>query len=264
MGNIGVFDSGVGGLSVLQEIRKILPNENLTYLADAGHLPYGNKSDEYIRERGLKAVSFLVEAGAKAIVVACNTATALSVAQLRTQFHTPIIAMEPAVKPALKQTENGKVGVLATEGTLQSQRYATLVSRFAKNNHVFAQACPGLVEQIEKGELTGTATESLVQRYTEALIHKDVDVIVLGCTHYPFLKPLIESIAGESVAVIDSGAPVAQQLAHQLNIRKLSDSNATPGNEQFWTTGTTEQMLPLLKLLWEKTAKVSQTPVQYL
>ncbi len=263
MNCIGVFDSGIGGLSVLREIREILPNENLTYFADAGHLPYGDKPVNYIRKRGINAVRFLAEQGAKAIVIACNTATALSVAQLRVRFQIPIIAIEPAVKPALALTRSGKVGVLATRGTLKSKRFATLVSRFAGTRQVIAQPCPGLVEEIEKGSLDSPAIRALVEQYTRALTCKDVDVIVLGCTHYPFVRGLVEQAAGGQVSVIDSGLPVARQLANQLMVRNLSAPGTNSRIEKFWTSGSTEQMQPLLDLLWPGEARACRVPEQF-
>ena len=263
MNPIGVFDSGIGGLTVLREIRKVLPHENLTYFADAAHLPYGNKPDVYIRDRGMHAVTFLVEQGAKAIVVACNTATALSVAELRSQFKMPVIAIEPAVKPALEQTRSGKIGVLATQGTLQSQRFANLVARFANNKEVITQPCPGLVEQIEKGELSGSVTQALIEQYTRALIQKGVDVIVLGCTHYPFVRSLIEKAAGKNVTVIDSGLPVAKQLARQLTLQRLTAPASNTSHERFWTSGPEAQMQLLLDLLWLKKTVVNRVPEQH-
>src|SRR5688500_1303128 len=163
---IGVFDSGVGGLSVLHDIRAVLPNEDLIYVADSGHVPYGSKSQEYIQERSIALTQFLIEQGAKTIVVACNTATAAAATRLRSVFSLPIVAMEPAVKPAAAATRSGVIGVLATVGTIKSAQLAALLERFGRGIEVVTQPCPGLVEQVEAGDLDGPETRALVERFT--------------------------------------------------------------------------------------------------
>ena len=184
---IGVFDSGVGGLSVLHDVRRELPHEHLLYVADSVHAPYGDRTQAFVEARSIAIVRFLVTQGAKAIVVACNTATSMAVDALRSEFSLPCVAMEPAVKPAVSITKSGVIGVLATTATLSSPRFARLVSHFGSDVDVVLQACPGLVEHVEKGELAHDATRALVEQYVRPLVARGADTLVLGCTHYPFL-----------------------------------------------------------------------------
>src|SRR5690606_37063230 len=181
---VGVFDSGVGGLSVLGEIRSLLPNESLLYVADCGHIPYGEKTPEFIRQRCLIIADFFHQQRAKALVLACNTATAAAAAQLRERYPDwPIVGMEPAVKPAAAATRSGVVGVLATTGTLQSAKFAALLDRFAGDVRVVTQPCPGLVELIESGDLFSPTIRALLQSYVDPLLAEGCDTIILGCTH---------------------------------------------------------------------------------
>jgi glutamate racemase len=252
---IGVFDSGVGGLSVLRHVRAQLPSVPLLYVADSGHVPYGDKTQDYIRERSLVLTEFLVRHGAAAVVIACNTATAAAAAPLRERFAFPIIAMEPAVKPAVSATRTGVVGVLATVGTLDSARFAALLEQYAGEVEIVTQACPGLVERIEAGDLTSAATRDLVTRYARALVDRGADTIVLGCTHYPFLRPLIADIVGPRVQLIDTGEAVARQVVRRLPEALIGriDSQAT---ERFWTTGDARSATRIVSQLWGRPAIV--------
>ena len=254
---IGVFDSGVGGLSVLREIRQLLPNETLLYVADSGHVPYGEKSPEYIRERCVLITEHLLAQGAKALVLACNTATAAAAAELRERYaDLPIIGMEPAVKPAAAATRSGVVGVLATTGTLKSAKFAALLDRFAADVRVITQPCPGLVEQIEAGELNSPRTRALLQGWVEPLLAEGCDTLILGCTHYPFIKPLLGELLPANVSLIDTGAAVARQLQRVLAERQLLASGpARPA--QFYSSGNCEQLQQVLPLLWGPAAAVS-------
>jgi glutamate racemase len=247
---IGVFDSGVGGLSVLKEIRALMPAEDLAYVADSAHVPYGDKSDEFIRARSEFLTGFLLERGAKAIVVACNTATAAAVGHLRTRFAVPIVAMEPAVKPAVAATRNRTVGVLATTGTLASARFSALLSRFGNGTQVITQPCPGLVEQVELGDLEGPLTRALLERYSAPLMRAGCDTVILGCTHYPFLRPLLATILGPDVAIIDTGAAVAAQLQRSLASAGLLNTSSQVGRECFWTSAGTGGLSQTLCRLW--------------
>lgn len=247
---IGVFDSGVGGLSVLRDIRAALPNEDLLYIADSGNIPYGSKTPEFIQARSLRMTDFLIARGVKAIVIACNTATAAAASFLRARFTLPVVAMEPAVKPAAAATRSGVVGVLATVGTLKSAQVAALLERFGQEIEVVLQPCPGLVEQIEAGDLQGPATRALVERFTQPLIDQGADTIVLGCTHYPFVRPLIADVAGPDVALIDTGAAVARQLRRVLAQQGLLNPGTKPGREQFWTTGDLALSQRVFACLW--------------
>jgi len=254
---IGVFDSGVGGLSVLHEIRRVLPGEDLLYVADSAHAPYGDKSQQFIEDRSIAISEFLVSRRVKAIVVACNTATGAAIATLRLRFAVPIIAMEPAVKPAAANTQSGVIGVLATSRTLVSDNFVQLFARYGADVEILGQACPGLVEQVEAGDLSGNQTRLLLAQYVVPLLERKADIIVLGCTHYPFLAPLIREIAGSGVAVIDSAAAVARELRRRLELDNLLASEARAGTEYFWTSGAVEKAKPLVCQLWQAEVQLS-------
>ena len=193
---VGVFDSGVGGLSVLRAIREELPDERLVYVADSGHAPYGDRPPGFIEQRAAAITAFLLSQDAKAVVVACNTVTGAAIESLRARFTMPIVAIEPAVKPAAAATTSGVVGVLATTVTLASSNFARLVDRFAGEVTVITQPCPGLVEQVERGEFDGFETRALVEQYVRPLLERGADTLVLGCTHYAFLTEVIREVAG--------------------------------------------------------------------
>ena len=257
---IGVFDSGVGGLSVLREIRRELPSEDLIYVADSAHAPYGDRPAEYVQRRAEVIVEFLRAQGAKAIVVACNTATGIAVDWLRARFDLPIVAIEPAVKPAAARTRSRIVGVLATTQTLSSQKYAGLVGAYAGDVQVVSQACPGLVEQVEAGELSTPATRRLVDRYVQRLLARGADTIVLGCTHYPFLDDLIREAAGPGVTVIDSAVPVARELRRRLQSLGSLAPDGQRGRDSFWTTGSPGQVRAVIAQLWAHEVEVHAIP----
>lgn len=258
---VGIFDSGLGGLSVLAEIRKSLPHEDLLYIADSAHIPYGNKSEDYIRERALLLTRFLSEQGAKAIVVACNTATAAAVPLLREEFpQLPIVGMEPALKPAVSATRTGTIGVLATEGTLVSARFAALLSRYACTVDVITQPCPGLVEQVELSDLDGPLTRALVEQYIAPLLERNADTLILGCTHYPFLQPLIADIVGPHISLIHTGPAVARQLHRVLNQKHLLAASGRMGQESFWTSGSPTALQAAVNKLWNRTVTLMPLP----
>lgn len=247
---VGVFDSGVGGLSVLREIRQLLPQESLLYVSDSGHAPYGEKSQQHIRERSLVIADFLLQQGAKALVLACNTATAAAVTDLRGHYpQLPIIGMEPAVKPAAAATRSGTVGVLATTGTLKSAKFAALLDRFASDIEVITQPCPGLVELIETGNLQSPALLQLLSSYVAPLLSKGCDTLILGCTHYPFLKPLLRQMLPASIAIIDTGAAVARQLQRLLETHQLLAQDTT-ATAQFWCSGDASAMQKIMPNMW--------------
>ncbi|QJD30507.1 glutamate racemase [Methylococcus geothermalis] len=257
---IGVFDSGVGGLSVLREIRAALPHENLLYVADSGHLPYGSKPAEYIEQRALAVGRFLLGRGAKAIVVACNTATAAAIATLRAEFRVPVIGMEPGIKPAIALSTSRIVGVLATEGTLTSAKFRDLVGRTGEAVEVIAQACPGWVEQVERGELASPATRALVYRHTQPVLERGADTLVLGCTHYPFLCDVIADIAGPGVRIVETGTAVARQLRRRLEAERLLARRTGPGAEQFWSSGPEDVTGRSIAMLWAAAHRVQRLP----
>ena len=253
---IGIFDSGVGGLSVLKAIREELPNEDLMYVGDSGCAPYGERARAFVRERSSAIARFLLQRRAKAIVVACNTATSIAVESLREQFTVPIVAIEPAVKPAAARTKSRIVGVLATTGTLSSAKVAKLLAAYGSDVKFLIQACPGLADQVERGELSSDSTRTLVVRYVRPLIDKGADILVLGCTHYPFLRPLIAEVAGPGVEVIDPAAAVARELRRRLDASGLLRMSATAGEEQFWTTGSEDEATKVVRQLWGQPVSV--------
>jgi glutamate racemase len=257
---IGVFDSGLGGLSVLKEIRRLLPAETLLYVADSGHVPYGEKSEAYIQARSIALAQFLRGRGAKAIVVACNTATAAAVSLLREELPLPVIGMEPAVKPAVAATRSGVVGVLATTGTLASAKFAALLARFAGDIEVITQPCPGLVEQVERGDLQGPVTRDLVERYVLPLLARGADTLILGCTHYPFLQPLITRVAGAGVTLIHTGPAVAQQVHRVLDAHDLLTPGGGEASERFWTSGDPAQLQEPVNRLWGRSTSLLALP----
>jgi len=253
---VGVFDSGVGGLSVLAEIRQLLPAETLHYIADCGHIPYGEKTPAFIRERCQLIAARLHAQGAKALVVACNTATVAAVADLRERYpRWPIVGMEPAVKPAAAATRNGRVGVLATTGTLQSAKFAALLDRFALGVQVLTQPCPGLVEQVERGDLHGPETRRLLQGFLEPLLTAECDTLILGCTHYPFLRPLLAELVPPEIILVDTGAAVARRL-QSLLARDARLARGPAGPTRIWTSGEPADLEAVLPQLWPAGAEV--------
>ncbi len=251
-GPVGVFDSGVGGLSVLREIRRAMPGETLHYVADSGHAPYGEKSAEYIESRVVHIIEFLRTLEAKAIVVACNTVTGLIIQRLRERFpDLPMVAIEPAVKPAAQVTRSGVVGVLATRQTVASPGLARLVSTYGDGKRMLLQACPGWVERVERGELDSTDTEAAVAAYVRPLVEQGADTLVLGCTHYPFLAPVIQRMAGSSIQVIDPAAAVARELGRRLTQLGLeAPASHHIAREHFWTSGDVTQAERVMTRLW--------------
>ncbi|HDS17035.1 MAG TPA: glutamate racemase [Proteobacteria bacterium] len=257
---IGVFDSGVGGLSVLREIRKLLPREDLFYIADSGAGPYGDQSGEFIQERVHVLADFLLTKKVKSLVVACNTATTVAIQSLRMRLSLPIIAIEPAVKPAVELTRSGIVGILATSRTLTSRRFQSLVEDYGNGTKFLLQPCPGLMEQVEKGELESVKTYELTARYLSPLLEQGADTIVLGCTHYPFLLPVIKKLTGPDISIIDPAVAVARQLYRRLETCNLLSSGEVPGVECFWTSGILPGVKPLIAQIWGKETLVCALP----
>lgn len=251
---IGVMDSGVGGISVLKHIHALLPHEHLIYFADSAHAPYGNKSPEEIKQRCFAVADFLITQQVKALVVACNTATGAAIADMRAAYDLPIIGMEPAVKPAAAASKNGIVGVLATVGTLKSAQFAALLESYGRNVEVITQGCIGLVECIERGELSNQSTKTLIQQYCEPLLEAGADTIVLGCTHYPFVRPLIESIVGSDVTIIDTGAAVAKQVQHKLVESESINQSTECAQILFFSNSPYDGAKQVIETLWGKPA----------
>jgi len=254
---IAVFDSGVGGISVLKHIHSLLPNEHLLYVADSIHAPYGNKSAAEIQARCFAITDFLIAKDAKALVVACNTATAAAIDQMRAKYSLPIIGMEPAVKPAAEASQTGIIGVLATTGTLQSAQFAALLESYGRNVEVVTQACVGLVECVERGELRDDSTKALLRKYCQPLLDEGADTIVLGCTHYPLLKSLIQEVVGADVVLIDTGAAVASQLKSRLLEHGLLAASNQIANVNFWSNSVSDNAENVIAQLWGEPVKVS-------
>ena len=247
---IGVFDSGVGGISVLKHIHALLPHEDLMYAADSLYAPYGNKTAEEITARCFELADYLIAKNVKALVVACNTATAAAINAMREKYSLPIIGMEPAVKPAAEASKNGIIGVLATVGTLKSAQFAALLESYGRNVKVVTQACVGLVECIERGEVDTPETKALIRQYTLPLLAEGADTIVLGCTHYPFVKDAIREIVGDKISLIDTGAAVAKQLTRQLEEKGLLSSSQQKAEVHFWTNSEAENASQVTEMLW--------------
>ena len=245
---IGVFDSGVGGLSILEKIHQLLPDENLIYMADSANAPYGPKGDAFIVERSRQIMDFFVSKNAKVVVVACNTATAAAVNTLREEYEMPIIGMEPAIKPAASESKTGVIGVLATEGTLASDKFVDLKSRFDGKVEIITQPCPGLVEEIEKFETDKATVKKMLQQYIPPLLEKGVDTLVLGCTHYSFIRTLVKEVAGESVAIVDTDDAVARRLKVVLEEEKIT--GAEQGVITFFSSGDIKNQAELISNKW--------------
>ncbi|MGH8552177.1 MAG: glutamate racemase, partial [Methylococcales bacterium] len=239
---IGLFDSGVGGLTVARHILEELPAERLICIADCLHAPYGTKKKAAVEERCVTLCDYLISKRVKAIVVACNTATAAAISCLRSLYVIPIIGMEPAVKPAVLLTHTGIVGVLATAGTLNSDKFNRLQEEHGRSVQIITQCCPGLVELVEEGNLNGIETRRLATRYLDPLLARGADTIVLGCTHYPFLLPLLREIAGPKVQILDTGIPVSREVRRQLEIRNLQAPLGNQGGLEIFTSGNTESV----------------------
>ncbi|PYR24986.1 MAG: glutamate racemase [Acidobacteria bacterium] len=222
----------------------------LLYVGDSQFAPYGEKPSQLIRERAIAMTEFLTHQEAKAIVVACNTATGIAVDALRSRFEIPIVAIEPAVKPAASRTRSGVVGVLATTGTVSSSKLAKLVNRHGIDVRFLIQPCPGLADQVEKGEVSSERTRSLVERYVVPLTAQGADVLVLGCTHYPFLRSVIQDVAGPGVEILDPADAVARELRHRLEVGRLLARKGSQGTQRFFTTGARDRASAMMGQLW--------------
>ena len=231
---IGIFDSGIGGLSITQYIKQHLPDENLIYMADTLHAPYGDKSATFITERVNVLCEYLLQRQVKAIVIACNTATVTTISLLRKKISIPIIGVEPAIKPASLYSKTKKIAVLVTQTTANNPRFLTLVGRFSQSASVYIQACPGLVDFIEQGKINHPQCIALMRHYLSPLLQNGVDTIVLGCTHYPFLLQQIRTMCGDHIEILDTAVPVTKELERQLHKYKLcNDSNDAPSMQFF-------------------------------
>lgn len=257
-GPIGIFDSGVGGLSVLAALRKLLPNENVIYLADQAHVPYGSRSLAQVRAFSEGITRYFLTQDTKLIVVACNTASAAALHHLRQAFPgIPFVGMEPAVKPAAESTRSGVVGVLATPATFQGELYASVIERFAAGVRVLQDTCPGLVMEIDAGSLDTPKVHSILEAALKPMLVEGIDTVVLGCTHFPFVIPMIEDIVGPEVRVIDPSPAIARQVERLLVANNLRSDDPNPGQVRYLTTGDPAQLAGLLPRLIGSPAEVN-------
>jgi glutamate racemase len=268
--SVGVFDSGVGGLSVLRAVRACLPQHDLIYVADSGHAPYGDRSPAFIRERVQHLSRFLIARQVQALVIACNTASVHAAQALRVWCPVPVVAMEPAIKPAAHTSRSRIVGVLATTQTLASENVSRLVKAFGGETRILLQACPGLVEYVERGDISSADVRALTEQYLRPLLDQGADTLVLGCTHYPFLRPVIEVIAGPCVDIIDPAPAIARELLRRLGMEAPAPDMSRPeqtaaygapaGREMFFSTGHILSVQTTVRRLWDSEAVVLALP----
>lgn len=244
---VGVFDSGLGGLTVLRALRAQLPQEDFLYFSDARHLPYGDKPEAFLRERGQAVAQALVGKGCKALVIACNTATAAAAEVIRATVSVPVVALEPGVKPAVAQSKSGVIGVLATTRTLESPRFQRLVVQHAEGVRIVPQACPGLADAIEQHGAESAAVMTLLDRYVAPLAAAGADVVVLGCTHYPWVAAAIAERLPAGTVVQDTGEAVARQTARVLAAAGLQGGQ---GRLQLASSGVPAQVASTATRLW--------------
>ncbi len=252
---IGVFDSGIGGLPIARKIRELLPNENLIYVADTAHTPYGEKTEDYILQRSLAVTDFLISQNVKAVVVACNTATMVSIQTLREKFALPFIGVEPGVKPAAIHTQSGVIGVLATQKTLTSQAFNLLAERVAGHVKMEIQPCPQLVRLVESLQLNDNETYQAVRDYVRPLIEKGADTIILGCTHFAHLAPVIKEVAGPHVSVISTETAVAKEVARRLQSENLLSTASKTSQTEFFSNSDLPLFQKQISGLWGQDAR---------
>ena len=259
---VGIFDSGLGGLSVLRAVRATLPHERLIYVADSLHAPYGEKDDDFIADRTMAIGEWLVSQGAKALVVACNTATAQSIALVRERLPIPLVGVEPGVKPAAAVSKSRVVGVLATAVTLRSARFQSLLDRYAGDCRFMCQAGHGLVQAVERCDTSSPALMALLESYLAPMLDAGADTLVLGCTHYPFLDRAIRDIAGERLRIVDTSVAIARQLERLLDAHALKSLAAPPDNlPRFCSTADGESQRQLAASLLQLDAPVEHVSI---
>ena len=260
MAPVGIFDSGVGGLSVAREIRRALPAEDLVYVADTAYCPYGDRAVEEVRERALAVGRHLQAAGAKVVIVACNTATGAALEALRETLTVPVIGLEPAVKTGAARTRNRRVAVMATVGTLRSERYARLVRDHGDGVAVLAQPCPGLADLIEQGHLDDDVLKARVEELTRPIREAQADTVVLGCTHYLFVEGAVRRALGSGVEIVDSGPAIARRLTQVLSGGGLKAARGS-GSLRMWTTGEPSAVQPVVDRLWGEAVDLDRVTI---
>ncbi len=259
---IGVFDSGMGGLTILSALRQELPNENYIYLGDTAHCPYGARSEADITDLSVRISHFLIEQGVKLIVVACNTASQAALATLRATFPSiPFVGVVPAVKPAARATKKGRIGIAATNQAAKATYLRQLIDEFAGGIQAFAIGCPELVTLVEDGQLDGPEVEAAVRHALDPILREDIDVIVLGCTHFPALRPVIERVATRQVQVIDSGSAIARRTRYVLDTENLMQPGTTQGELCLWCSGNPEKFSVIASKLLGYSVTTRQTDI---
>ncbi len=251
--NIGFFDSGIGGISVLREAIRILPNENYIYFGDSKNAPYGVKSPKQVEELSCKVVDRLLAMDTKAIVVACNTATSAAIESLRKNYkHIPIIGIEPALKPAIEYYGNGTVVIMATPMTLAEKKFNRLREKFSEKSHIVPMPCEGLVEIIESGHLEGEIVENYLEERFKNLDKKNISSVVLGCTHYPFIKGALKNVLGNNVTIIDGSLGTAKQLQRILKNNNMLNKSENKGNIKIYNSKEDDRIIDLCYNLLER------------
>jgi len=256
---VGLFDSGVGGLSVLREIHALLPAESAYYVADSANAPWGDKPPEFVRDRGLKIARFLIAHGVKAIVIGSNTGTAGSAEALRAALSVPVVGIEPGIKPAVAATKSRVVGAIVPAAVGGSDRLASLLDRFGSDVKVIVQPVPGVVEHIEAADLDGPELRRMVEGYVRPMLDAGADTIVLGSTHYVFLKPLLTELAGPDVTLIETGEAVARRLGAVLEEKGLR-AEGPEAHERFWTSGDPDRSRRVISTLLGRPVEVERLP----
>jgi len=257
---IGIFDSGVGGLSIAKCIQQNLPNEQLIYIADSFYAPYGDKTRQVIISRVHAMVDYLIKRQVKAIVIACNTATAYAIDEIRKKVSIPIIGVEPAIKPAALHSKNigktKKVAILTTKATAENLRFLSLIHTHSQNIEMIIQPCPGLVELIELNKQNSVECWTLLQKYLTPLNEAHVDALVLGCTHYPFLIPQLKKLVHADMQIIETSQPVTDELIRQLTLHKLTAPMYQQGSIQFYSSKTSMTISFIMTQLWQQHIEV--------
>mgnify|MGYP001202499682 CR=1 FL=1 len=257
--NIGVFDSGIGGLWILKYLREKLPEYNYIFFGDQAHVPYGARTKEEIIKFSEEITKFLIDKDCQLIVVACNTASGASLKYLREKFpYIPFVGMEPAVKPAVESSDSGRIGVLATPATFEGELYSSVVERFAHDAELFESTCVGLVEQIEKGDLDSEKTLNILEKALRPMMDKNIDTIVLGCTHYPFVIPRRKEIVGEKVHVIDPTPAIVKHVGRILDESGLINEVTDQGTTEIYTSGNPAEVEAIILKLLGETIKVKK------
>lgn len=256
---VGIFDSGVGGLSVLREIRASMPGESIDYVADSANAPWGDKPPGFVRDRALFISRFLLEQGVKAVVIGSNTGTAGSAEALRSVLTIPVVGIEPGIKPAVAASRSRVIGAIVPAAVSESDRLASLLDRFSGDVKVIVQPVPGLVEHVEQADLDSPELRRMVEGYVRPMLDAGADAIVLGSTHYVFLKPVVAEIAGPEVTLIETGAAVARQLARVLDERGLR-AHGDSGVERFWTSGDPSESRRVISALLGREVSVEKLP----